>query len=194
MDRVCKNGTETHSMSRFKSFQRVIAIALGIALLAPLSASAESRRLPQTEGTEISAESIVAAMNAERRQRGLGELRLDSRLNAAATDRARDMFAKSYFNHISPDGTQPFVWVKNHHYRYATIGENLADGYRNARAVVDGWMRSPGHRANVLGTSFEDVGLSIVRGSPTRRTNGYTVVALYAHEAAGRGVVIVASR
>lgn len=180
--------------SRFTSFQRLIAISLGITLLAPLSASAEMRRLPQTEGTEITAESIVAAMNAERRQRGLGELRLDARLNAAAADRARDMFAKSYFNHIAPDGTQPFVWVKNHHYRYATIGENLADGYRSARSVVDGWMHSPGHRANVLGTSFEDVGLSIVRGSPTRSTNGYMVVALYAREAAGRGLVIVASR
>jgi uncharacterized protein YkwD len=189
---------ETHSMtkltSRFISFQRLITIALGIALLAPLSASAERRLLPQTEGTEISAETIVAAMNAERRQRGLKELRLDARLNAAAADRARDMFAKGYFNHVSPDGTQPFVWVKNHHYRYATIGENLADGYRSARAVVEGWMRSPGHRANVLGNSFQDVGLSIVRGSPTRHTNGYTVVALYAREAAGRGMVIVASR
>jgi uncharacterized protein YkwD len=172
----------------------VYAQALGITILTPMSASAEMRRLPQTEGTEISAESIVAAMNAERRQRGLGELRLDARLNAAAADRARDMFAKGYFNHVSPDGTQPFVWVKNHHYRYATIGENLADGYRSARAVVDGWMHSPGHRANVLGTSFEDVGLSIVRGSPNRHTNGYTVVALYAREAAGREVVTVASR
>ena len=185
-------------MTRFTfsltSFQRLIAIALGIAILAPLSASAERRHLPQTEGTEISAESIVAAMNAERRQRGLRELRLDPRLNAAAADRTRDMFAKGYFNHVAPDGTQPFVWVRNHHYRYATIGENLADGYRSARAVVDGWMRSPGHRANVLGNSFQDVGLSIVRGSPTRRTNGYTVVAIYAREAAGRGLVIVASR
>ena len=185
-------------MSRFTttlpSFQRLIAIALGIAILAPLSASAERRHLPQTEGTEISAESIVAAMNAERRQRGLRELRLDPRLNAAAADRTRDMFAKGYFNHVAPDGTQPFVWVRNHHYRYATIGENLADGYRSARAVVDGWMRSPGHRANVLGNSFQDVGLSIVRGSPTRRTNGYTVVAIYAREAPGRGLVIVASR
>ena len=184
----------TRLTSGFKSFQRLIAIALGLAILAPLSVSAEMRRLAQTEATEISAESIVAAMNAERRQRGLAELRLDSRLSAAAADRARDMFAKGYFNHVAPDGTQPFVWVRNHHYRYATIGENLADGYRSARAVVDGWMHSPGHRDNVLGKSFVDVGLSIVRGSPTRRTNGYTVVALYAREAPGRGMVIVASR
>jgi uncharacterized protein YkwD len=181
-------------MSGSTSFQRLIAIALGIAILAPLSASAERRRLPQTESTPITAESIVAAMNAERRHQGLGDLRLDSRLNAAAADRAGDMFAKRYFNHVAPDGTQPFVWVRNRHYRYATIGENLADGYRNARAVVDGWMHSPGHRANVLGPSFEDVGLSIVRGSPTRHTNGYTVVALYGSEATGRGAVTVASR
>ncbi len=181
-------------MAGITSFQRLIAFTLGVALLAPMSISAEIRRPSQTEQGSVSAAGILAAMNAERRQRGLRELRPDARLNAAAADRARDMFDKRYFNHVAPDGTQPSEWVKDRHYRYAAIGENLAEGYRSARDVVEGWMRSSGHRANVLGTSFEDVGLAIVRGSPTGRTNGYTVVALYASEAAARGSSTVASR
>jgi uncharacterized protein YkwD len=229
-------------MNRNTSFQRVIAAALVIMTLAPLSASAETRRLSQTELTEIAAQvlnailaarraeppapphpsrapreeerrestsqrqsptsveagavsvrGVVDAMNAERRQVGLAPLRLDSRLNAAAADRARDMFEKGYFDHVAPDGTQPFVWVRYRGYRYATVGENLAEGYRSGRGVVNGWMNSPGHRANLLGRSFEDVGVAIVRGSPTGRSNGYTFVALYAREATRRAIS-VASR
>jgi uncharacterized protein YkwD len=145
------------------------------------------RSTPSVEQTGgVSREAILEAMNRQREQRGLAPLRLDWRLNAAANDRIRDMFDKHYFDHVSPDGTQPFVWVKYRSYRYATVGENLAEGYRSAGGVVNGWMNSPGHRRNLLGQSFDDAGVAIVRGSPTGRTNGYTVVALYAREATRR--------
>ena len=131
-------------------------------------------------------------MNQEREGRGLPLLRLDPRLNAAANDRIRDMFNKHYFDHVSPDGTQPFVWVQHRSYRYGTVGENLAEGYRSATGVVNGWMNSPGHRRNLLGQSFQDAGIAIVRGSPTGRTNGFTVVAIYAREATRHPSAIVA--
>ncbi len=125
-------------------------------------------------------------MNAHRRRHGLGPLSLNGKLNLAASDRVRDMFEQGYFDHVSPDGTQPFVWARHRGYRYSTIGENLAEGQRSAREVVNGWMNSPGHRANILGSSFEDCGLAIAPGSPTGRTRGYTFVALYAREARAR--------
>ena len=222
-------------MSSVPFFQRFSAIALAIASAVPLSASAETRRLSETDVSRIAAQvlntimatrraqppapqagpprqttptpaqaspttsavtaqSILVAMNAERQARGLGPLRLDSRLSAAASDRARDMFDKHYFDHVAPDGTQLFVWVKRHSYRYSIVGENLAEGYRTASGIVDGWMDSPGHRANILGRSFQDVGLSIVRGSPTRRTFGYTVVALYGREPSARQSETLVSR
>jgi uncharacterized protein YkwD len=142
--------------------------------------------------TSISRQDVVDAMNVYRRQHGLAPLRLDERLNAAADDRSRDMFKQRYFDHVAPDGRQPFEWVKYRNYRYSTAGENLAEGQRSAAQVARGWMDSPGHRANILGRSFEDVGVSIVRGSPTGRTNGYTFVALYARE--GRTTYQTASR
>jgi uncharacterized protein YkwD len=76
---------------------------------------------------------------------------------------------------------EPFTWVRRHGYRYAAVGENLATGQRAARQVVDQWMGSPGHRANILG-NFEDTGIAIVSGSPLGRSRGYTFVAMY-----GRG-------
>ena len=142
-------------------------------------------RTPRSSSV-ISAAAILDEMNAHRRRYGLAPLSLNGKLNLAASDRVRDMFEQGYFDHVSPDGTQPFVWARHRGYRYATIGENLAEGQRSAREVVSGWMNSPGHRANILGSSFEDCGLAIAQGSPTGRSRGYTFVALYAREARSR--------
>ena len=120
----------------------------------------------------------LGELNRERAARGLRPLRLNQTLSAAAGDRIGDMFAKHYFAHVSPDGIQPFVWARNRGYRYRLIGENLAVGFRGA-AVVDGWMRSPGHRENILQRSFDEVGLAIADGSPRRGYRGPTVVAMY---------------
>ena len=124
-------------------------------------------------------ESLVDAMNRERAAHGLRPLRLNRQLSLAAGDRIGDMFAKHYFDHVSPDGINPFTWVDKRGYDYSEVGENLAVGYRQAGWVVDGWMHSPGHRANILKADFDDVGVAIAPGSPTRRYAGPTVVAIY---------------
>ena len=93
---------------------------------------------------------LLEAMNRRRSAHGLEPLELDRRLNLAAADRAADMFALGYFDHVSPDGRSPFLKVTGRGYSYRAVGENLAAGYGTAEAIVDGWMRSPGHRANIL--------------------------------------------
>lgn len=127
----------------------------------------------------LSAQSLVDAMNRQRAAAGLGPLRLNSKLTAAADDRMHDMFAKHYFDHVSPDGIDPFSWVDRRGYNYTEIGENLAVGYRSAADVVDGWMHSEHHRENVLGSRFDEIGIAIVDASPTRPFHAPTVVALY---------------
>lgn len=124
-------------------------------------------------------DAVIAAMNRERAAHGLRPLRVNTRLSLAADDRIADLFAKHYFNHVSPDGIQPFVWAQRRGYDYSVIGENLATGYRSASGVVDGWMHSPGHRANILGRDFDEVGVAIAGGSPVGNYGGPTVVALY---------------
>ena len=127
----------------------------------------------------LSAEALVAAMNRERAAAGLGPLRLNPMLSAAADDRMHDMFAKHYFQHISPDGIDPFTWAEKRGYDYREIGENLAVGYRRASDVVDGWMHSDGHRENVLGRNYDEIGIAIADEAPQRPFRGPTVVALY---------------
>jgi uncharacterized protein YkwD len=131
-------------------------------------------------------QAILQAMNRQRAAFGLAPLRSDERLARAAGDRISDMFHKSYFDHVSPDGILPFSWIRQRGYGFATAGENLAAGYPSAEAVVNGWMNSPGHRANILSREFADVGIAVASGSPTNRMRGPTYVALYAREAGPR--------
>ena len=118
-------------------------------------------------------------MNQERIAHGLRPLQINVELSLAANDRVQDMFARHYFAHVAPDGTEPFAWMEKRGYNYHEAGENLAVGYRSAASIVQGWMSSPGHRANILGTAFEDVGVAIAEGSPTDAFHGPLVVALY---------------
>lgn len=172
-------------MSRWRQWvQRVVVLGGMVALSAPVSTSADRGRPEWTDAEELSRGSVLAAMNEHRDRRGLPPLHRNVRLDAAASDRIRDMFEQGYFDHVAPDGTQPFVWIRHRGYRFATVGENLASGQRGARQVVDQWMRSKGHRANILG-DFEDVGIAIAKGSPTGRSRGYTFVAMYGREGDG---------
>src|SRR5438132_12937111 len=74
-------------------------------------------------------DALVADMNRERAAQGLGPLHLNQKLTLAASDRINDMFNKHYFNHVSPDGINPFTWVDKRGYDNRLIGENLAVGY-----------------------------------------------------------------
>jgi uncharacterized protein YkwD len=143
----------------------------------PLPQRAPQQQLPPASAGF--AETIVAAMNRERAAKGLDPLHLESRLSLAAQDRVGDMLDKRYFDHVSPDGISPFVWVKARGYSYRVIGENLALGYRSGPAVVTGWMNSPGHRENILQTSFNEVGIAFADDSPRNGYRGPLVVALY---------------
>jgi uncharacterized protein YkwD len=151
--------------------KNLIALAVALAMAAPLSAFVES--------TTTNEEAVIAAMNRERAAHGLKPLRLNLQLALAAEDRIHDLFGKHYFGHVAPDGTQPFVWAEARGYNYRVIGENLATGYPTPAAVVDGWMHSPGHRANILGADYDEVGVAIAPGSPVDKYNGPTYVAIY---------------
>jgi len=157
--------------------QRVPAFLLAVALATPLSAFRETRSPGRTVNGMAAA--VVAAMNAERAENGLQPLRINDELSLAASDRISDMFRKHYFSHVSPDGLQPWSWAERRGYDYRRIGENLAVGYPAAAEIVDGWMHSPEHRANVLSRAFDEVGVAVAPGSPTRPFRGPTVVALY---------------
>ncbi|HKB79146.1 MAG TPA: CAP domain-containing protein [Thermoanaerobaculia bacterium] len=157
--------------------KKLATLAVVLTLALTICAFRETRDPERT--LDPLAAALVADMNRERAANGLNPLRIDDELAQAASDRIADMFTKHYFDHVSPDGIEPWTWADRCGYRYHEFGENLAVGYPSAASIVDGWMHSPHHRANILGKDYIDVGVAIAAGSPTKPFRGPTVVALY---------------
>lgn len=114
--------------------------------------------------TDINVERLVVLTNQKRAEAGMPPVSLDPQLSQAATGKANDMFAKGYWAHNSPDGLTPWVFIKNAGYSYTYAGENLAKNFANSEGVVEGWMASPSHRANLLKSDYQDVGFAVVNG------------------------------
>lgn len=113
----------------------------------------------------INTNDVFIASNQERIKAGLDPLTINNSLVYAATAKANHMFANNYWAHIAPDGTTPWSFIITSGYSYSTAGENLAKGFNTSVGVVDGWMGSPTHKANVLNVDFKDVGYAAVNGT-----------------------------
>ncbi len=130
--------------------------------------------------TEMSASNLLSGTNAQRAASGLGALALNATLNQAAQNKAQDMANKDYWSHTSPDGSTPWTFLNNAGYSYQSAGENLAYGFSTSSGVITGWMNSPGHRANLLGTDFTEVGFGVVNAPNYQGSGPQTiVVAMY---------------
>lgn len=113
---------------------------------------------------DISVQKLLLVTNKERQENGLPVLTLDPKLSDAAAKKAEDMFAQNYWAHNSPDGKTPWFFIRGAGYNYIYAGENLARGFDTADEVVNAWMTSPKHRANVLSENFREVGFAVKKG------------------------------
>ncbi|MFJ9810364.1 sigma-70 family RNA polymerase sigma factor [Streptomyces sp. NPDC101158] len=104
---------------------------------------------------------VVDLVNAERARAGCGPLTENSLLTRAAQGHSDDMAARDFFDHTNPDGDGPGERVTAAGYRWSTYGENIAKGQRTPAEVMDSWMNSPGHRANILNCAFREIGIGI---------------------------------
>lgn len=105
---------------------------------------------------------VVRLVNEIRRERGLNELTYDWELSRVARYKSEDMRRNGYFSHTSPTYGSPFQMMKSFGINYRSAAENIAKGYATPKAVVDGWMNSSGHRANILNPSFTHIGVGYV--------------------------------
>ncbi len=101
-------------------------------------------------------------VNQARAKNGLSPLVLDAALSRVAQAKARDMHDNGYFAHESPSYGTPFEMMRSFGITYKTAGENIAMGYQTAESVMNGWMNSEGHRANILKASFTTLGVGYV--------------------------------
>ena len=125
------------------------------------------------EGPERTIERAVLGLaNIERRSRGLQTWFESENLVAAARFRSQDMASRQYFSHVDPDGVGPFDVLKRMGATYRMAGENIAWNTaavsEAAHAAMDAWMKSSGHRDNLLATGFRQTGVGVAMGTDER--------------------------
>ncbi len=108
---------------------------------------------------------IIAMTNDLRSGLSLNPLKEDADLSMAAYDKAQDMLIGQYFAHTGPDGRSVRDWLGAVGYSYAVAGENLAMGFAEPRQVVDAWIKSPTHYANLVDPDYSEIGVGMTSGS-----------------------------
>ena len=115
---------------------------------------------------ELSKTGIYTWTAVERTKAGLPVLLPSFKLDRIGEARLKDMFLKQYFEHVSPSGESASTLADQIGYEYIAIGENIArGGFESDRALVQAWMASPGHRANILSSKFTEIGLAVSTGT-----------------------------
>ena len=119
--------------------------------------------IPLTDSavTDFEAE-VIRLVNDIRRQNGLGTLKTNWELSRVARYKSADMQKNGYFSHTSPTYGSPQQMIKAFGISYRASGENIAYGYATPQAVVNGWMNSAGHRANILNAAYTQIGVGYV--------------------------------
>lgn len=115
-----------------------------------------------SDGVHAYERQVVELVNVQRARNGLQPLSLDAELCRFARVKSQDMHDNRYFDHTSPTYGSPFDMMRQFGITYASAGENIAMGYSTPEAVVNAWMNSSGHRANILSTKYTTLGVGFV--------------------------------
>lgn len=119
--------------------------------------------VPQVSSSVTAFENeVIRLVNVERAKYGLNALQANWELSRVARYKSQDMADNHYFSHTSPTYGTPFQMMKAFGLSYRTAGENIAYGQRTPQAVVNAWMNSSGHRANILNASYTQIGVGFV--------------------------------
>ena len=166
------NNYHPHIFSaRMTSLFAALLLSVKVFSLAFLSLSPADSAL----SSAITSPNIISLTNQSRSEFGISELKENSLLSLAAQKKADSMAAEGYFSHNSPDGRQPWDFIKEQNYRYLMAGENLAVNFTEAENVEEAWMNSPGHKANILNKNFKEIGIGIAQGQYLGKTTTFVV-------------------
>ena len=119
----------------------------------------------QAEQSFLTRAGVIKFTNIERAKAGLSPLKENAELDISSDVKAKDMLNRQYFAHESPSGIGVADLAEEEGYDYILIGENLALGnFKDDQALVQAWMDSPGHRANILNPKYRDIGVGVIKG------------------------------
>lgn len=134
--------------------KNIAAVLLGIGLILSTFAFATPAN------ADIDPNTANTLANGERVARGLSPLKMDSRLTEVAAEKVADQIARGYLSHYAPDGSMVWPLVLRHGYTYTYVGENIALWFGDERSMIDKFMQSPTHRANLLSPNYTDTGIA----------------------------------
>jgi uncharacterized protein YkwD len=118
------------------------------------------------------ADSVLSTVNALRAKAGCGPLRMNAKLAAAAKVHARAMAEQNFFSHAGTDGSRLTSRIARQGYSYRSAAENIAAGQESARKVVTSWLKSAGHRRNILDCGMSETGIAVVYQADDRPLRG----------------------
>jgi uncharacterized protein YkwD len=128
-------------------------------------ATTQPKSTGSSDGAATSdAKEVLRLTNVQRAANGCDALTWNTKLATAAAKHSADMAANDYFSHDSLDGRDPFQRMKDEGYSFSAAAENIAAGQPTPADVVDGWMNSSGHRANILNCGLTELGVGVARG------------------------------
>ena len=147
---------------------------------------------PTLQSASITQDSLLQMHNYERAKNGLNTLRINQKLNESATEKAIAMLQTNCWSHYCPNGQSPWEFFDDAGYLYFHAGENLAEGFSTTESVINAWMNSPTHRANMLNDNFTEVGFGFANGSFQGNPNN-TIIVVHFGKPLDENLVLAAS-
>lgn len=129
----------------------------------PSTAETPSTSTPTSDEITNLENEVFRLANEERMRADLPALSLDSEIAKVARAKSEDFINNNYFAHNSPQYGSPFEMLRTFGVNYSAAAENIASGQNNAKAAINHWMNSAGHRANILNSTFNKTGVGVAR-------------------------------
>jgi uncharacterized YkwD family protein/spore coat assembly protein SafA len=121
--------------------------------------------IPDTNSLASYEQQVFELVNKERSSRGLATLKYSTDVAYVARLKSQDMINKKYFSHTSPTYGSPFEMMEQFGLRFSAAGENIAYGQKTAAEVMNAWMNSAGHKANILSTAYTTMGVGVAKAA-----------------------------
>jgi len=165
----------THTVAAGESMWKIaVCYQIGISELIAANPSVKNPAMimigqklnvPNIDDVKTLEANVAELVNAERARAGLAPLKLNWEVSRVARYKSQDMIDKKYFAHQSPTYGSPFNMMENFEIRFSAGGENIAYGQRTPAEVMQAWMNSPGHRANIMSPIYTEIGVGAAKAS-----------------------------
>jgi uncharacterized protein YkwD len=140
-------------------------ITISVVPVSPVAAPANPI---STNPQDIFDQQILGLVNQERAKVGADPLKINEQLDLAADQHTLDQASMNKMSHTGSNGSNMGDRIKNAGYVFSSAAENVAYGFGDAAAVMNGWMNSEGHRQNILNPNYKEIGIGYAQGADGR--------------------------